>query len=455
MFQTCFNYIMSTISTCRFAQNPDPQPALISVQPDQARWRSSFTPCWPQRKVLRSGNRGTGNWSARRDRTRVARVARVGCGWELLRSMCFVFGWLWFGFGVWLRDVFGFHSAFIGLSPRVLGEQGVTVSKKTEGNKFKRDAPAEETDGLLSNCFFWKGHASKKMVPFHGESTRVSSRCTCVGSCLGLIFCEDRFQKALSNCDVDISQPLGLQSWGNHVALVWSVNLSAACHSHIRSQFPQDWNLKVMSLDHAPTRGSAMSLETHRLLSSHWCRCFIARLDWSHQWVLSGASSSRRRTCWASGAIGAQTAGGSIHGPCARDPRCSVHGLHARSRDADSWSVAPNRLCGIQDPWVCALSMFFLLFGFPMRIHHLGNLWEPTIGIYTNMFLVFGCFFLGGLLQIQGSHGSSWALPLVSTGWSMLQHHRLTQQHNCSWHWAFPVMQASFWRCSRRQVVIS
>ena len=43
-------------------------------------------------------------------------------------------------------------------------------------------------------------------------------------------------------------------------------------------------------------------------------------------------------------------------------------------------------------------------------------------------------FFGGGLLQIQGSHGSSWALPLVSTGWSMLQHHRLTQQHNCSWH---------------------
>ena len=32
-----------------------------------------------------------------------------------------------------------------------------------------------------------------------------------------------------------------------------------------------------------------------------------------------------------------------------------------------------------------------------MRIHHLGNLWEPTIGIYTNMFLVFGCFFLGGV----------------------------------------------------------
>lgn len=32
----------------------------------------------------------------------------------------------------------------------------MTVSKKTEGNKFKRDAPAEETDGLLSNCFFLK-----------------------------------------------------------------------------------------------------------------------------------------------------------------------------------------------------------------------------------------------------------------------------------------------------------
>ena len=61
-----------------------------------------------------------------------------------------------------------------------------------------------------------------------------------------------------------------------------------------------------------------------------------------------------------------------------------------------------------------------------------GNL--LIIGIYTNMFLDFGCFFLGGLLQIQGSHGSSWVLPLVSTGWSMLQHHRLTQQHNCSWH---------------------
>ena len=142
-----------------------------------------------------------------------------------------------------------------------------------------------------------------------------------------------------------------------------------------------------------------MSLETHRLLSSHWCRCFIARLDWSHQWVLSGASSSRRRTCWASGAIGAQTAGGSIHGPCARDPRCSVHGLHARSRDADSWSVAPNRLCGIQDPWVCALSMFFLLFGFPMRIHHLGNLWEPPNyrDLYEYVLSFWMFFFWGGI----------------------------------------------------------
>lgn len=44
----------------------------------------------------------------------------------------------------------------------------------------------------------------------------------------------------------------------------------------------------------------------------------------------------------------------------------------------------------------------------------------------------FGMFL--GFFQVQGSHGSSWALPLVSTGWSMLQHQRLTQQHNCSWH---------------------
>lgn len=43
-----------------------------------------------------------------------------------------------------------------------MGEQGVTVSKKTEGNKFKRDAPAEETDGLLSNCFFEKDMHPRK-----------------------------------------------------------------------------------------------------------------------------------------------------------------------------------------------------------------------------------------------------------------------------------------------------